>query len=152
MEINEVLDIKNKIAPEKAAIINLLYTSNLIFDDMNAITKQFDISIQQFNVLRILYGADHSPIHMNYIQKRMIHKMSNTSRIIDKLVDKKLVNRNVCDDNRRKIEIKISDEGVTLLHKMNNLIDDKEKSTCSSLTDEELKQLNYILDKLRTNG
>mgnify|MGYP006430207583 CR=1 FL=1 len=151
MSINRTLDIKSDIADEKIAVINLLYTSNLLFDDMNSITKKFGVSIQQFNVLRILNGAEDSPVNMNYIQERMIHKMSNTSRIIDKLVDKELANRKVCDNNRRKIEIKIGDKGVLLLNKISNLIDEKEKSVCSHLNSEELKQLNQILDKLRTN-
>ena len=151
MSINRTLDIKSDIADEKIAVINLLYTSNLLFDDMNSITKKFGVSIQQFNVLRILNGAEDSPVNMNYIQERMIHKMSNTSRIIDKLVDKELANRKVCDNNRRKIEINIGDKGVLLLNEISNLIDEKEKSVCSNLNSDELKQLNQILDKLRTN-
>ena len=151
MNINRALDIRNDIADEKVAIINLLYTSNLLFDDMNGITKKFGVSIQQFNVLHILNGAEDSPVNMSYIQRRMIHKMSNTSRIIDKLVDKDLADRKVCDNNRRKIEIKIGDKGVSLLGRINNLIDEKEKSLCSNLNSDELKQLNQILDKLRTN-
>ena len=151
MNVNRALDIKDNIADEKMAVINLLYTSNLLYEDMNSITKRFGVSIQQFNALRILNGAENSPVNMGYIQKRMIHKMSNTSRIIDKLVDKGLADRKVCDDNRRKIEIKISDKGVLLLNKINNLIDEKEKSVCSNLNADELKQLNQLLNKLRTN-
>ena len=151
MKIDEVLHIKKEIAPEKAAMINLLYTSNLIFDEMNAITKQFDISIQQFNVLRILHGANKSKVNMNYIQKRMIHKMSNTTRLIDKLTDKELVERNVCNDNRRKIEVKISQKGVLLLDEINILVDQKEKSICHNLNNDELLAFNNILNKLRKN-
>mgnify|MGYP006430951525 FL=1 len=151
MDINEVLHIKKEIALEKAAIINLLYTSNLIFDEMNAITKQFDISIQQFNVLRILNGANESKVNMNYIQNRMIHKMSNTTRLIDKLTDKELVERNVCYNNRRKIEVKISQKGISLLNEINNLVDNKEKSICQNLNNEELLAFNHTLNKLRTN-
>jgi len=78
---------------------------------MNAVTKDFDVSIQQFNVLRILNGAKENTVNLNYIQSRMIHKMSNTTRLIDKLVDKGLVSREICKENRRKIEVKISQKG-----------------------------------------
>lgn len=152
MNINEVLNIKKEMAPEKEAIINLLYTSNLIFEDMNAITKEFGISIQQFNVLRILNGAENDTVNMNYIQKRMIHKMSNTTRIIDKLVDKELVIRKFCPDNRRKREVKISQKGILLLNRINNLVDEKEKAICQNLSADELVEIDKILNKLRTNA
>jgi len=151
MKIEEVLHINKEIAQEKAAIINLLYTSNLIFEEMNTITKQFDISIQQFNVLRILKGADDTKVNMSYIQKRMIHKMSNTTRLIDKLHDKDLVERNVCSNNRRKIEVKISQKGSLLLSKINNLVNQKEQLICQHLNTDELNAFNKTLNKLRTN-
>ena len=151
MNIERSLDINKKIDPEKAAIINLLYTSNRLFEEMNAVTKDFDVSIQQFNVLRILNGAKENTVNLNYIQSRMIHKMSNTTRLIDKLVDKCLVSREICKENRRKIEVKISQKGKELLTKINNIVDAKEKELCSDLDDKELNELQRLLNKLNTH-
>ena len=67
--------------------------------------KPHGISLQQFNVLRILRGRKGNPANLQTVQKRMIHKMSNTTRLVDKLIEKKLVNRKICENNRRKIEI-----------------------------------------------
>ena len=151
MNIKSSLDINKKIDSEKAAIISLLYTSNRIFEEMNAVTKDFDVSIQQFNVLRILNGAKENTVNLNYIQSRMIHKMSNTTRLIDKLVDKGLVSREICEENRRKIEVKISQKGKELLTKINNIVDVKEKELCSDLDDKELNELQRLLNKLNTH-
>jgi DNA-binding MarR family transcriptional regulator len=151
MNIETLLDINKKINPEKAAIINLLYTSNKIFDEMNAITKQFDLSIQQFNVLRILNGAKEKTVNLNYIQSRMIHKMSNTTRLVDKLVERELVSREICKENRRKIEVKISQKGEKFLSKINNIVDTKEQEFCKNLDINEIEELQRLLNKLRTN-
>lgn len=151
MNIEKSLDINKEIKPEKAAIINLLYTSNKIFDQMNAITKDFDVSIQQFNVLRILNGAKEKTVNLNYIQSRMIHKMSNTTRLIDKLVERELVSREICKENRRKIEVKISQKGEKFLSKINNIVDTKEQEFCKNLDINEIEELQRLLNKLRTN-
>lgn len=151
MNIETSLDINKKINPEKAAIINLLYTSNKIFDEMNAITKEFDLSIQQFNVLRILNGAKEKTVNLNYIQSRMIHKMSNTTRLVDKLVERELVSREICKENRRKIEVKISQKGEKFLSKINNIVDTKEQEFCKNLDINEIEEIQRLLNKLRTN-
>ncbi|MDR9401740.1 MAG: MarR family transcriptional regulator [Psychroflexus sp.] len=151
MNIETLLDINKKINPEKAAIINLLYTSNKIFDEMNAITKQFDLSIQQFNVLRILNGAKEKTVNLNYIQSRMIHKMSNTTRLVDKLVERELVSRGICKENRRKVEVKISQKGEKFLSKINNIVDTKEQEFCKNLDINEIEEIQRLLNKLRTN-
>jgi len=151
MSIKRSLDINKKIDYEKAAIISLLYTSNKIFEEMNAVTKDFDVSIQQFNVLRILNGAKKNAVNMNYVQSRMIHKMSNTTRLIDKLVNKGLVSRDICKENRRKIDVKISQKGKNLLTKINNIVDSKEKELCSEFNNKELNELQRLLNKLNTH-
>ena len=78
----------------------------------------FDISEQQFNVLRILRGQKGIAANLSTVQERMVHKMSNTTRLIDKLIQKKLVKRNVCIENRRKIELFITEDGLDFLKKI----------------------------------
>ena len=107
--------------------------------------KPFKISLQQFNVLRILRGRKGMPANLQTVQKRMIHKMSNTTRLIDKLIDKKLVKRKICKDNRRKIEIFITQEGLDLLSKLDALIQKTEAEILVPLSLEEQKNLRHLI-------
>ncbi len=110
--------------------------------------KPFKISLQQFNVLRILRGRKGMPANLQTVQKRMIHKMSNTTRLIDKLIDKKLVKRKICKDNRRKIEIFITQEGLDLLSKLDALIQKTEAEILVPLSLEEQKNLRHLINKI----
>ncbi|MBF04770.1 MAG: MarR family transcriptional regulator, partial [Flavobacterium sp.] len=100
-------EIKSTVALSiaKKVILNLAFTKNYVGDKFNEILKPFEISGEQYNVLRILRGQKGKPINMQDIQDRMVTKNSNTTRLIDKLLLKKMVERNVCPENRRKIEI-----------------------------------------------
>lgn len=111
--------------------------------------KPYDISLQQFNVLRILRGKKENRPNLSTIQERMINKMSNTTRLVDKLITKNLVERNTCENNRRKVEIFITPEGLQLLEKVDQIIIDVEKKCIESLTQEDIIQLNTLLDKIR---
>ena len=110
--------------------------------------KPFKISLQQFNVLRILRGRKGIPANLQTVQKRMIHKMSNTTRLIDKLIDKKLVKRKICKDNRRKIEIFITQEGLDLLSKLDALIQKTEAEILMPLSLEEQKNIRHLINKI----
>lgn len=130
-------------------IINLVCTVNNITDKLNEAVKPYDISIQQFNVLRILRGQKGKPANLFTIQERMINKMSNTTRLIDKLILKKYVERKVCIKNRRKVEILITNEGLTALSKIDLLVINTEKELLEDLTEKEMETINQILNKLR---
>jgi len=106
------------------------------------------ISIQQFNVLRILRGQKGNPSNLNTVHERMIHKMSNTTRLIDKLIDKGLVNRNVCKENRRKIELFITTEGLSLLKRVDPIVDQIEAEFVASLSNDQHEKMMEILTKL----
>jgi DNA-binding MarR family transcriptional regulator len=147
-------DKKIAIAPtsiSKKTVLNVIYTQNAIVDKLNETLKPFDISGEQFNVLRILRGQKGCPANMCVIQERMIAKTSNTTRLVDKLLIKELVTRNVCPENRRKIEVLITEKGLNLLTELDPKIIDNEDYFCSNLTLEELEQLNFLLEKLRNN-
>lgn len=103
------------------------------------------ISIQQFNVLRILRGQKGNPSNLNTVHERMIHKMSNTTRLIDKLIDKGLVNRNVCKENRRKIELFITTEGLSLLKRVDPIVDQIEAEFVVSLSNDQHEEMMEIL-------
>ena len=148
-ELKEILKTKVDLPLSQASVINLFYTSNCIKDDLLFRLKPFDLSLEQFNVLRILRGQKGKAINLQDIQERMVSKMSNTTRLVDKLIKKKLVNRTICKSNRRKVEILITDLGLATLAEVDPIIDASEKNITKKLTLKELTQLNTLLLKLR---
>ena len=140
----------DNISEHKKALINIIYTSNYINEEINQVLKPFDISIQQFNVLRILKGRNDKPASLSNIQNRMVSKMSNTTRLVDKLIDKDLVSRTVCEHNRRKVEIVITAYGKTFLEQVNTAVEQKEKELTQHLNIEALENINHLLNTLRT--
>jgi len=132
----------------KNAIISILQTSAFISDVLLKGLKPHDISEQQFNVLRILRGQKGIAANLSTVQERMVHKMSNTTRLIDKLIQKKLVKRNVCIENRRKIELFITEDGLDFLKKIDPIIDEIEKKILSNVPSKDLNSLISILNSI----
>lgn len=149
MNIEHIIQTKN-MPHHRKTVVNLMYTANTITDRISDVLKPFDISIPQFNVLRILRGQKGRPANLSTIQERMIHKMSNTTRLVDKLIGKDLVNRKICAHNRRKVEISITPEGLELLTVLDNTIDTIEKNITKNLSPEEFMALNMLLEKVRS--
>lgn len=135
----------------KKTVLNIMYTQNVLAEKFNEILKAYDLSPEQFNVLRILKGQNGKPTNMCVIQERMIAKTSNTTRLVDKLLLKELVTREICPGNRRKMEIAITEKGLELLADLNPKVEYNECQLAQKLTADELEQLNYLLEKLRTN-
>jgi DNA-binding MarR family transcriptional regulator len=131
-------------------VLNVMYTQNVITDSFNEIVKVYDISGEQYNVLRILRGQKGHPANMCVIQERMLAKTSNTTRLVDKLLLKEYVTRNVCPDNRRKIEVLITQKGLDLLIELDPKVKEHENFFAKNLNNEELEQLNILLEKYRT--
>ena len=144
--------IKNTVplSPHAKAVINVLYTSRHIEECSALMFKSYDLTAPQFNVLRILRGQKGRPAQLSTIQERMIDKNSNTSRLIDKLVAKDWVTRRICRENRRKIEIFITPNGLDKLTEVDPLVEQTNTQLLKDLTLKEMEQLNMLLDKLRT--
>ena len=140
----------DKISEHKKALINIIYTANYVNEEIGQVLKPFDISIQQFNVLRILKGRNDKPASLSNIQDRMVSKMSNTTRLVDKLIYKKLVSRSICEKNRRKVEILITLDGKLFLEQVNKVVDQKETELTEHLNVVELKNINELLNQLRS--
>lgn len=128
-------------------IINLIYTCNWINEKMKIFFDKEGITAQQFNILRILRGAG-KPISTLQIRERMLDKMSDTSRIVDRLVLKGLAKKNVCKNDKRLVDVSISDKGGLLLSKLDNF-EDKMDAVLQNLSVSETKALNKLLDKIR---
>lgn len=150
MKIEEIIKSNSVISNEKRTVLNIMFTQNIVADAFNEILKTFDLSVEQFNVLRILRGQKGKPANMCVIQERMIAKTSNTTRLVDKLLLKGLVNRVVCEQNRRKMEITITEKGLKLLNELDPKIEAHELLFANNLTKQELENLNELLEKYRT--
>lgn len=149
MKIEEVIK-SNVVSIEKKVLLNILYTNTVVAEKFNEILKPFDLSPEQFNVLRILRGRKGEPANMCVIQERMIAKTSNTTRLVDKLLDKKLVTREVCPENRRKMEVFITKKGLELLNELDPIVIEHENNFANNLSKDELDALNTLLEKFRT--
>jgi len=130
------------------AVINLIYTSNWITEHIKKVLDDQDITLQQFNILRILRGSDPQPLSTLTIRERMLDKMSDTSRIVDRLVIKGLAVKKICSTDKRLVDVNITDAGKKMLEAIDNKQADM-TSVTTNLTDAELKQLNSLLDNLR---
>lgn len=150
MKIEDALKSTVDYSKSTRVALNVMYTQNVITDSFNEIIKRYDISGEQYNVLRILRGQKGCPANMCIIQERMLAKTSNTTRLVDKLLLKDLVTRNVCPENRRKIEVLITQKGLDLLIDLDPKVKEHEELFSKNLSEKELEQLNTLLEKYRT--
>ena len=149
MRIEDIIKSNVTMSDAKKVILNLMYSQNVIADKFNELLKPYDLSSEQYNVLRIVRGQKGTPANMGIIQERMIAKNSNTTRLIDKLLLKELVTREVCPENRRKMEILITAKGLNLLEELDPKVTAHEDLLASNLTEEEVITLNTLLEKYR---
>lgn len=130
-------------------VVNLIYTYNWMMEKNKQFFEKGDVTPQQFNILRILRGAG-GPLSTLQIRQRMLDKMSDTSRIVDRLLKKTLVRKVVCKTDRRLVDVTISEKGLALLEELDGLQNDMD-AILSNITTEEAKTLNHLLDKLRNS-
>ncbi|NDP26812.1 MAG: MarR family transcriptional regulator [Flavobacterium sp.] len=149
MKIEEEIKSTVSLDNSKKIILNVLYTQNIVTDKLNEVLKPYDLSGEQYNVLRILRGQKGNPANMCVIQERMLAKTSNTTRLVDKLLLKNLVTRNVCPENRRKIEVLVTQKGLDVLSVLDPKVKEHENSFSKNLNSEELELLNQLLEKYR---
>ena len=149
MKIEKLLKTSSNLPLSKKVVVNILYTYVIVNGKLNDVLKPYDISIQQFNVLRILRGQNGKPASLSAVQERMINNMSNTTRLIDKLIKKRYVEKEINQTNKRKIDIIITNQGTDFLKEIDNLIDSTEKDIVNSLSKDETLELIRLLGKLR---
>lgn len=130
--------------------INIIFTFNWMNEKMRSLFEEHELTSQQFNILRILRGAG-QPISTLQIRQRMLDKMSDTSRIVDRLIIKGLVKKTVCKTDKRLVDVTITDKGKKLLSKLDEHQDEIDK-VVGNLTETEAKQLNELLDKIRKSN
>tara|TARA_R110002051_G_scaffold11927_2_gene42836 strand:+ start:382 stop:828 length:447 start_codon:yes stop_codon:yes gene_type:complete len=147
MNVEEIIKTEKQIPLESRTLIHLSLVEHKINDIISTALKPFEVSLQQFNVLRILRGQKGKPANLSTLNERMVTKMSNTTRLVDKLIAKKFVDRATCESNRRKVEINITAAGEKALLEMDKAMKKSEQAVVKNFTEEELKLLNTLLDK-----
>ena len=148
MEIEKEIQQKKPFRNNRhRAMVNLMYTSNWLRDSIKKLLKPHGLTLQQYNVLRILKGAE-EPITTSIIRERLLDKMADTSRLVERLSQKGLVNRKVCSFDKRLVDVSLSKTGLELVESLNqqqSVLDNIFKN----LTEEEALLMSQLLDKVR---
>ena len=150
MSIDKEINQKHFANEFQKSTINLIYTYNWINEKMKGILDRFEITSQQFNILRILRGAG-EPLSTLQIRQRMLDKMSDTSRIVDRMVLKELVQKVIRASDKRLVDVTLALKGQQLLEKMDEFQVEMD-SILKNLSEEEARTLNNLLDKIRNAG
>ena len=130
--------------------INIIYTANWLNEKMGQILSTEDITQQQYNILRILRGSE-CPLSTLKIRERMLDKMSDTSRIVDRLIVKGIVEKTACVKDKRLVDITVTKKGLQLLEKLDAL-NEQIDSILNGVSEKEAHTINQILDKLREDS
>jgi len=148
MELEKEINQVHSTNESHKLMVNIIYTFNWLNGQQSDFLKPFDITYQQFNVLRILRGQQMQPASIKLIRERMLDKMSDASRIVEKLRMKGLVERHICQHDRRSCQVFITQKGMDLLSKIDTN-EVKQTDLMIALSEKEKMELNLLLDKLR---
>lgn len=149
MKLEEAIKQKRFKSEHQKAILNVMFTGSWLNAGQSCFLKEYGITPQQYNVLRILRGQYPSPSSIQLITERMLDKMSNASRLVEKLRQRNLVDRKLCSQNRRKVDVLITNEGRKLAERIMKDYGGM-KARFPQISKDEAKELNRILDKLRS--
>jgi MarR family transcriptional regulator, multiple gene regulator MgrA len=146
--IEKLISIKTFTSEHHKGLISLIFVGNWIISKHQHFFKQYDITMQQFNILRILRGQHPKAASINMLKERMLDKMSDVSRLVERLRKAGLVERKSCELDRRAVDVIISPKGLQLLKTIDGEIGKLDDTLKSSLNEKEVVQLNKLLDKL----
>lgn len=130
------------------AMVNILYSHSWLEERIKKFLKKRDVTMQQYNILRILRGAK-QPISTMQIRERMLDRMSDTSRIIDRMLIKEIVEKKLNSNDKRLVDITITDKGLQILNELDSLNHELDGILSATLSPGEAKMLNDLLDKMR---
>jgi DNA-binding MarR family transcriptional regulator len=149
MKIEKAIKQSKFESPLQKAVINIFYTANWLRDQQWELFKKYDILPQHYNVLRIIKGKHPESVSPGDIKEVMLDKGNDVTRLVDKLVKMGLVKRSLCEANRRKIDINLTDKGLDFLKELNEPMRKQYNSIKKQLSEKEAEQLSNLLDKLR---
>jgi DNA-binding MarR family transcriptional regulator len=148
MKLEDEIRQKNFKSEYHKLAVNLIFTNGWLMSFQKKFFDKYEITGTQFNILRILRGQHPEPVSVNVLRERMLDKMSDTSRLVERLRLKKLLIRNTCKKDRRKSDINITEKGLQVLKELDT-IDNEFEKIFSTLSFSEVQLLNNMLDKLR---
>jgi MarR family 2-MHQ and catechol resistance regulon transcriptional repressor len=151
MKLEQAIQQSSFTSNDQKLTLNFIYTYNNFKEDQKNFFKPYDITPQQYNVLRILRGAYPKPYTTSQVRDRMLDKMSDASRIVERLVKKGLVNRSTTKSDKRLVDVVIADKGLQLLGKIDSPLDLEMNNTFAKFTKEEREAFIILLDKMRRN-
>lgn len=151
MSLEKELHVKRFSTEFQKVHINVLYTASRLSQKTAAVLKPYNISWQQFNILRILRGMHPEPANIKVLTERMIDQMSNASRLVDKLCQKGFVERKNCPEDRRRVLVTITSSGLEVLQSASRDMTSSFDEQLGNLSVKEAQQLNQLLDLLRVN-
>jgi len=149
MSINEAIKQDEFSSEQQRLVMNIIFTGNHLSASSNRLFKKYDLTNQQFNVLRILRGQNGTAITVKNIESRMLDRSSNVSRLIDKLLKKSLVERIPSCEDRRRVDINVTQKGLDLLGSMDVDVRAMEFACLNCVHEEQAVLANQILDQLR---
>lgn len=156
MQTLQIMSLEQDIKQEKGfkserhkAMVNIMFTDGWLRGMLNDILRPYDLTNQQYNVLRILRGSSPKPLSTSDIRSRMLDKMSDASRIVDRLFKKGLLDRTVCPADKRLVDVFITKEGLKILEKIDVEMESFNTDKLGEISEDEAKSLNSILDRLR---
>lgn len=148
MGIEKEIHQSRFVSAKQKAMLNILFTYGWVIEQIKNFLSNEDITHQQYNILRILRGAHPHPLSTLQIRDRMLDRMSDTSRIVDRLILKELVQKSTCTKDKRLVDVVITEKGRELLQKLDEQAGDVDK-IMRGLNEEEADTLSTLLDKLR---
>lgn len=151
MKLEQAIQQSSFTSNDQKLTLNFIYTYNNFKEDQKIFFKPYDITPQQYNVLRILRGAYPNPYTTSQVRDRMLDKMSDASRIVERLVKKGLVNRTTTKSDKRLVDVVISDNGLELLSTIDKPLSHEMSNTFARFTEEERETFTILLDKMRKN-
>lgn len=148
MKLEEEIKQRKFNSEKHKLAVNIFYTHGWLLNSQSEVFRKYDITVPQFNILRILRGKYPEPANINLLKDRMIDKMSDVSRLVERLRSKGLIDRKICEKDRRRADVVITEKGLDLLTELDAVEKNLER-LLDNLSDDEAKILNDLLDKLR---
>lgn len=149
MKLSDEIRQSKALDAQTEAVLNVHFTSHWLYRVLQEQLNEFDISHEQYNILRILRGNHPGSYNLCEVQERMLNRTANTTRLVEKLRKRGLVSRRPNQQDRRRVDIRITEEGLSLLTEIDVLTDEMSRRTAAAITDQEARKLTQILERLR---
>ena len=149
MKLSDEIRQSKSLDAHTEAVLNLHFTSHWLYRVFQEQLNEFDISHEQYNILRILRGNHPDTYNLCEVQERMLNRTANTTRLVEKLRKRQLVRREPNGEDRRRVDIRITEKGLSLLAEMDKVTEEVNRRTARAITNQEARKLTRLLERLR---